>query len=308
MITPKIFLALMLIFNFSCSTSDKKITYKDSDMDDVFNNVSNEDFKKVQPVAYTQSDDYITPTDGSQSSVKAESSQMLPEDVLDELQSGKDPLLVMVSYCRRGKFDIAVKLADGLYDKYFKHPSYWNQLGSCYFRKGDLVRASLLYNKSRVTNAKYAPAINNLGVVYQTRGYEEKAFAAYRKAEAASPYALTPKLNVANLLLKYGHYEKAKVIFEKLLSAGPSDPVALNGLAVSEMMSGEYSRAVSLFKRIDEKTLRSMSVATNYAYALGKLKMIKEAKEVLGNIEGKGDGHSALKSYHSTVLTMVDKG
>ncbi len=204
-----IFIAVVIS---GCGTTEKKGVKLDGDFDEI----ENKDFKAIPEIEYIEHEDLFVDEVSQTDALSKESLARLPEPKLQRAGKVDNPISKGISLCYQRRFTEAFKLLDAAYFKYKGHPSYWNQVGTCYFLQGWNRKAFLFYNKARDLNQKYAPAINNLGVIYQREGNEQKAMAAFDKASEINSFSMTPMFNKAQIFLKYGFIEKARRIFEVL--------------------------------------------------------------------------------------------
>ncbi|MEA3357821.1 MAG: tetratricopeptide repeat protein [Thermodesulfobacteriota bacterium] len=63
-----------------------------------------------------------------------------------------------------------------------KTPSYCNNLGVFFYKKGELHKAIFWYKKALEENPKSANALNNMGLVYRDQGNPHDAILCYKKA------------------------------------------------------------------------------------------------------------------------------
>ncbi|MCY4524213.1 MAG: tetratricopeptide repeat protein, partial [Halobacteriovoraceae bacterium] len=185
-----------------------------------------------------------------------ESAVRFSDSRLDELLDDGHALSQVTASCIQEDFSKGFDILDENYLKYKKHPAYWNQMGSCYFHKGELDKAVLYYNKSREINPRYAPPLNNLGVIYQNKGLDQKALVAFKKTLKLDSKALTPSFNLAQLYLKYGMIKRALAIYSKLYKANDADNDVINGMANCYLMQGKINNALRFFAKIDYDVIK----------------------------------------------------
>ena len=279
------YICLLVLF-ISCGSNEKYSQSSDSSIEDLFESINNDDFKRPPQVPFRKRDDYLKPEEITDDSLKAESAERYTESVLEDLESSENPLFVLLSYCKTRRYKEASVLADKLYARYSKHPGYWNQLGTCYLKKGDFGRAEIMYNKSRKINTKYAPPVNNIGVILFKKGFSQKALAAFKRATELAPFSLTPAFNHSNILLQFGHYKKAQIVLKKLYTLNDRDKDILNTMAVSEIMKGSPNKALSYYNKIDSSFLKDAKYGVNYALALYLTGKKNEARVVVENLNG----------------------
>jgi tetratricopeptide (TPR) repeat protein len=242
--------------------------------------------KKVETKYQADKDEFNLSTQEASHALVKESLANLPLGQLDEtLSKADDALTKMNIKCYQGKFDEALKIADDTYGQYKNNPSYWNQLGTCYYLKLDFAKAILFYNKSRDLNSKFVPPINNLGVVYVKQGKFQKALAAFKKASDMSTFSVTPTYNLAELYLRFGNVGKAFPIFQGLQKKSPQDIQVSSALASAFLLKGDNASALQIYGAFDKAVLSRPSIGLNYAVALKLSNRSADAQAAFGNID-----------------------
>ncbi len=207
-----------------------------------------------------------------------------------------DPESGISAFCYDGNYNKAFNLADEIYDSFKKNPGYWNQIGNCYYLKKDYKKAILFYNKAKGLNPNFLPAVNNLGVVFQAQGDFKKALFFYKSAVNLGASSRVPRFNLASLYLKFGIVSKGCSIFNALSGASPMDPDILNAKGSCSLFNGNYSMAVSDFKKIPEDLLDKGYIGINYSLALGLLGRKSEALEVHRKVKDIGNQRNYYRS------------
>lgn len=269
---------MILVTLGSCGSNSKK-----SESTDPAAGVklSNQDFKKSKPVAYTPTQDRYSVQGGS--ALGSETLSQLDSKTMGQVATDKEPMSVMMAQCYRGDFESALKIADSIFNSFQKHPSYWNQLGSCHLLKGNERKALLFYNKSLEVKANYAPALNNIGVIYKRNGQDQKAHVAFDKASKSSRFSKTPRYNLAYLYLHNGIAEKAFTLFSSLLSENPSEIEVLIGAANSSALTGRWAQALELFMRVPDQYRSRSDVGLNMSLAAYQMNKRDVARQILSN-------------------------
>lgn len=296
----KIILLLILGTAFSCaSKSDRKFaSTNDVKLEDDYNWVQNLDFDKKSETQYkADSDEFKVSEKESSSILNQESLSRLSSPLLEnELQKESDPLFKFLNKCYQGKFEEAFIIADGVYLQYKNNPSYWNQMGSCFYLKADYSKAILYYNKSRDLDPKYAPAINNLGVVFQKQGRFQKSLSAYKKANEMNAFSITPSFNLARIYLQFGIVAKAEPILLGLNKKNSSDMEVISAISNLYLIKRDFEKAVSFYQQLNSEFLKRPEIGAGYSVALRKTGKADEAKKVwLSMNEASGE----LKQYIS---------
>ena len=290
---------LLVLSMYSCASSQK-----DDNLDFEFDSISNEDFKVIEEVPYREHEDVFEEVEINDDSLVKESMARVPEPKLIVVENKVSNVISKgISLCYRKQFEMAFEIFDKTYFEFKNHPSYWNQIGTCYFLKGETKKAFLYYNKARDLNPNYVPAINNHGVIYQQEGDHYKALKVYEKASKLNSFVLTPLFNIGQLYLRYGFAEKAKDIFKSLLNKNPSDVDALNGIAMSYFLLGNVSTAVVYWQKISSESREEPYIGLNYAVALKMSGKKQEAVSVFDKVNDNKLGQ--LANYYKKVKNYI---
>jgi tetratricopeptide (TPR) repeat protein len=262
-------------------------------------------FDKKPEVKYVSSkDEFTNVTDELASVVAKESLYTLSSLKLDELFGKTNEVIVkMGAKCYQLKFDDALKIADEIYWQYKNNPSYWNQMGTCFYLNSDYSKAILYYNKSRDLDSKYAPAINNLGVVYVKQAKFQKALSAFKKALELNSFGVTPNYNLARLYLRFGVSSKALPILQALQKRSPNDIDVNSALASAYLISGDAASAVGIYSSMEKVVAQRPWNALNYAVALKSINKASEAQSLLATVSGLE--RADLKTYMQKVEKFV---
>jgi len=295
-----------LLFASCSSNSKKEATPLGKKENDEYYWIDDNDFDKVAEEKFIPKEDsYIDTEEIDDNSLAKESVDKVAAPKLMEFKVGKDQVGKMVIHCYRGNFAGAMKLFSSNYRKYKGHPSYWNQLGTCYSLRKKYRQATLYYNKSRDLNKDYAPPINNLGVIYQRQGYNQKALAAYKKAYDMNSFSLTPAFNLSQLYLKYGFYEDAKIMLMALHTKNKKDIDVVHGLGTIYMAQGESREAVRIYSKLNRDQLEIPTVGLGFSLALKMVGREKDAQSIYNSIKVSSIKNDDLKSYYHKVGKYV---
>lgn len=294
-------ITLLFIMLVAVSCASKR------DMRDDLNNdfewIKNDDFRPKKQIRYVPYKDIYDDEIAGWDSLSAESIARIPRSKLEVVNEKDVPISSAVSFCYQNNFKKGFEILDALYHNHKKHSGYWNQVGSCYYLKGNFRKALLYYNKARDLNSKYSPAINNLGVIYQKDGYDQKALVAYSRAARLNAFSVTPTFNLAQLYLKYGLVKKAVKLFNGLFLRNQNDVDVINGLATSYLFMGKYSKAIEYYSRIDDEYLEKPYIGLNYVVALKFSNQTEEARDLFGDIDNNKLG--SLRGYYQKVAKFV---
>lgn len=301
----KIIIAFIILYLLTgCSSSSKKAQRKIQNVDDV-ETIENIDFKVKKQIPFSADEDYFKHKDLKSSDIFFdESIYRLQNADLTQLNDDEDPVTRVISLCYQRKFHEAYKIAENFYIELKAHPSYWNQIGTCYFLEGNNQKARLFYNKSLEINKNYTPALNNLGVLYLQENKDQKAFLAFKMAKENNSFSLTPLFNMAQLYIKYSFLKEGCEIFNILHSRDKSDYDVIAGLASCQLFKNRVSESVMLFSRLPDSYLKRSDVVLNYAVALKLMKKDDEAKKILSNI--KENELVSGKEYYAKVAKFIE--
>ena len=264
-----VFLALV-----GCASGGKKQIDLDS--------LTNEDFKKPAPERYRENEDYFR-------KVSMENAQALKDESLYRLKDfdgsvdSEDTVTKIIKMCYEGDFEDAFALVSKEHDRYRDNPSFWNQVGTCHFLKGNKRKALLFYNKALEYRPSFSPALNNIGVMYRKDGEDQKAEVAFSRAIESSNFAKTPRFNLAQLYLDYGLFNRALAHLRVLEKSKDVDVYA--GLGSAYLMAGEAKRAAAYFDKIDPDFLERPYIGINAALAYFEAGDREKAKDVLDDID-----------------------
>lgn len=300
----KSLLAMLLIgvLFSSCATSR---TGHEFDLDDAdLAWLENTDFIPAPEVPYRSENDFFSSQVADADSLSSESIARLPDSHLQRVaRESNDPISRALSFCYQNRFDEAFRIIDESYDEYKSHPSYWNQLGTCYFLLGEINKSLLYYNKARGIDEGYAPAINNIGVIYQRQGFEQKALSAFEEAAELNTFSRTPSFNLAQLYLKHGFAGKSRNLLAGLHQNHQGDRDVLNGIATSYLLDGEAERAVVYYNRIPRSEHSRPYIGLNFSVALKMIGRDRDAETVFSQVNRNELNH--LRDYYFDVESFV---
>lgn len=298
-------LSLLLVFallQISCSSGEKDTAEK---LPEGLSGIENSDFKPKPAVPYVPKQDVFKVDAAISSSTAKESVDRIPTAKLEKLEVDQDPINSAIGHCYRKQFDQAFAIFDRSYDRYRMHPSYWNQIGTCYLLQEDYRKALLYYNKALGIDANYAPAINNFGVLYWRQGKDQLAIEAFEKASKVNAFSMTPIFNLAQLYLQYGFAEEAFRLLSALQKQSRNDMDVLSSLGTCYLMMGNPQSAVAYFDQIDDEYLKRPDITLNYAYALKMVGRKSDAKDALKNLSAKDLTDYA--NYYTRIRKLVEE-
>jgi tetratricopeptide (TPR) repeat protein len=123
-------------------------------------------------------------------------------------------------------------------------PMAHNNLGTAYYKNGDLDKAIAEYKRALVLRPNYENALSNLGVAYSKKGMVEKAIEQHRRALAINPESVGTLINLGAAYDTKNELDKAITAYKKVLEIDPNYARAHNNLAVSYFRKGNYQAAI----------------------------------------------------------------
>lgn len=296
---------LFLTFSFiSCGTSTPtRVTSVDGEaLDEDLAWIKDEDFLPVSEVPFNIRQDFFSAEVPNNNMIR-ESIERAPENVMRRISSSDDTVGRIVSFCYRGEFERAEKEMDEAFARYRSHPSYWNQVGTCYLVRGKHRQALLYYNRALDLEKDYAPAINNIGVMYYREGQYQRALAAFKEASELNRFSLTPSFNQAILNLRYGFVNEAEQVFQALRRQNQEEPEIVHALATIALYKNDPQRAVSIYRTLDRRFLTHPSAGLNFAVALKMLGQGQEAQSAFNGINA--NALEGFEDYHRHVERFI---
>lgn len=200
-------------------------------------------------------------------SLRAESLNRVNGQAL-EIMAKKDNKLAL---CHKKEYNKASLLFKESLDKNKKDAHYWNQLGICYFLKGEYSKSQMYLGLSMnlaKNNRTKAIVLNNLGLIQLKLENFPEAKEYFENSLSKNKKALTPKFNLAMLCSKFGLLSKAHKSFFELRKKNKLDPDVNYQIAHIYLLKKDFSTALKYFKMIPQRYLNRDDVITNYATAL----------------------------------------
>jgi serine/threonine-protein kinase len=114
-------------------------------------------------------------------------------------------------------------------------------------------------------------------------GRHEEAIEEIRKARDADPVSVIINSNVGQMLHYAGHDEEALEELNRALEMAPDFPTALRHKALVYLNQGRFDEAISILRKLKQE----FKWRANLAYALGRAGRVKEATDLLDQIEPK---------------------
>ncbi|MDQ1331693.1 MAG: Tetratricopeptide repeat protein [Thermodesulfobacteriota bacterium] len=130
-------------------------------------------------------------------------------------------------------------------------PHLHNDLGLVYVAKDQIPTAIEHFKKAIDLKPDYAPARNNLGTAYLAMKDWDSAITCFKQVSKDLLYA-TPHYPLSNLGWAYYNkkeYAPAEQYYREALKIEPNFPIALRGLGLTFIASGNPREAVNYFER-----------------------------------------------------------
>ena len=294
---------LVLIF-VSCSSSDKNDFQGKTDND--LDWIKASDFNSPRLITYNSSRD--TFKHRSKDSLSRESLSRVPQSELTENREvqNRDGVSSLLKLCYKRKFKQAFSFVQKEYQRYTKHPGFWNAVGSCYILNGDNKKALLFYKKSHEIDRRYTPAQNNLGVLYQREGKLKKAYDTFSGALRTNNFSSTPLFNMAQIDLRHGLVDKSLSSFLALYQRDSGDVDVLNALGTIYLMKGDLKKALSFYSKINPNYYKRGDIGVNVSVALYLANQKQKAADVIDSVSV-GES-SPMYSYSQRVKRFIREG
>ncbi|MEI8347119.1 MAG: tetratricopeptide repeat protein [Pseudomonadota bacterium] len=213
-----------------------------------------------------------------------------------------------VALCHQGRHKEGLAILKDDYKKFKNDPQYWNNLGTCYYLKGDPSKAEIYYRLGLASAVKQPNPMleNNLGVLYYQRGLYDEAYRQFKKSVGQDANILTSRFNLAVFYLRFGRWDEARDILVKLYKVNPADVDVLTTLATTYLYKNEIKNSLELFQKIPVEYRTRQDIAIFYALALYYKKDFANAEIVLGNMQN--NKISELNDTLGQLKKMIEDG
>ena len=218
-----------------------------------------------------------------------------------------------LALCHNGQFKKAEDLFVSELDIRKDEASYWMEVGTCYYLKGEYPKAKFYYQMALGLNPSkelQSAIINNLGLIYLRKLKYDEAKEHFQKASNLSPTALTPRYNLVQVFLYFGHYHNAEKNLTQLYRLNPNDVDFIYLLGHTKLMQNQYKKAELYFNAIPQEYLRRQDMANNLAMLYIKLSQFRKADKVLhaGDRTGSLKTLNAYVELEKVIARNYDKG
>ena len=156
-------------------------------------------------------------------------------------------LVNLLNYFQNNQFDLALKTATDLSEKFPNHPFAWKILGAVFNQTGKLDKALFACQKAAMLEQRKAEAHNNLGNTLLKLNRLEEAEESCRKAIALEPENELAHNNLGQILFRLQKHEEAASAFRKAISIKQDYVQAYFNLGNTLKIMGKLEEAVSIF-------------------------------------------------------------
>lgn len=212
--------------------------------------------------------------------IAVESLQRLSASILDQMEDA--PEFKGNILCYRGKADQGLEFLRSQLTERRKEPLYWNAIGVCYIKKGDLAKAKfyletgLSLNKN--DNLVKGIIENNMAIIQMKRGHKQIAYDLFTSAiDSGISSARYNRLHLSLQEEWFDLYEKDFAILSKIAK---NDPDLLFTRALKNIYENKIEEALSIIEKLPQRE----EVDTYKAFCLYLLDRPKDAKDILHKV------------------------
>jgi len=126
------------------------------------------------------------------------------------------------------------------------NPRPYLNLGTYYYRQGELDKAAIYYEKAIALKPFYIELYNNLGLIYRDKGERDRARTMFEKTISTNDKFVLGYLNLAYTYMDEGNLSKAEELLERALSIEKSDKV-YTALGFLHFSKRDYGQAQDYF-------------------------------------------------------------
>ena len=130
-------------------------------------------------------------------------------------------LNVLLENYQKGRFDLALNLAEKLTQQYPEHQFGWKVLGAVFKQTGRLQESLIANQRAVAISPNDAQAHSNLGLTLQELGRLEDAEVSNKRAIAIKPDYAEAHFNLGNTLQELGRLEDAETSYKKAIAFKP---------------------------------------------------------------------------------------
>ena len=189
-----------------------------------------------------------------------------------------------ISHCHLNSFEKGIHGLRMSFDKRKEEPELWNELGLCFFLRGENSKAYYYFNvsleKTSLNKTFKSRAYNNLGLLFIEWENYPKAIESFEKSLQIQPEARVPRYNLALIFLKLGHPKKALGFLDKI-PGGLEDDDFFISRGFAALLNKRYKKSLKEFEKVSKFKKKRHDVGLYKTYAFFKLGQIKKAKKNL---------------------------
>ena len=157
-------------------------------------------------------------------------------------------LVNLLNYFQNEQYDLAVKTASVLSEKFPNHPFAWTVLGAVFNQTGKLDLALTACQKAAMLEPGKAEAHNNLGNTLLKLGRLEEAEKSCRHAIALEPKNALAHSNLGQILFRLQRLDEAEDSFRNAISLKNNNAQAYFNLGNTLKALGRYKEAEGAFR------------------------------------------------------------
>jgi predicted TPR repeat methyltransferase len=173
-------------------------------------------------------------------------------------------LNVLLENYQKGRFDLALNLAEKLTQQYPEHQFGWKVLGAVFKQTGRLQESLIANQRAVAISPNDAQAHSNLGLTLQELGRLEDAEVSNKRAIAIKPDYAEAHFNLGNTLQELGRLEDAEISYKKAIAIKPDYAEAHSNLGNTLQELGRLEDAEISYKK-------AIAIKPDYAEAHSNL-------------------------------------
>lgn len=174
-------------------------------------------------------------------------------------------VLLLLTFHRNRVWADEIILWQDVVSKSPDKPRVHYNLGTAYFKKGQIDSAIYEYQQAIALYPSFSDAYNNLAVAWQQKDNNQEALNAYQRALQADEGNIVIHNNIGYLYMKMGRLDEAEKEFLQVLESKIDEPASYLGLGVLFIKKQEFEKAQDYLKKA---IAQNNSLAEGY-YNLG---------------------------------------
>lgn len=153
----------------------------------------------------------------------------------------------LLGYFQNKQYDVAIKIASELSEKFPNHPFSWTVLGAIFNQTGKLNEALIACQKAVLLEPNRVESHNNLGNTLFKLDRNEEAEECCRQAIALEPKNELAQNNLGKILFKLKKLDEAEDAFKEAIKLNKSSVQAYFNLGNTLKEQGKLEEAISIF-------------------------------------------------------------